>query len=258
MFLGTTRGLGGSWGELFVAHASQLVRVPETLTDAEALLTEPLACCVHAVRGRVPLAGERVLVIGAGTLGLLTVAALRAVAPAEIALTVLARHPFQAQRAVALGATRAVLARGDYTAELADAAGTRLLRPIIGRPIGVGGFDAVYVCAPGTRALEDAMRFAGAGAVLTLLANVAKLPGLDWTPLWLKELQVRGTLAYGSHAHGGASVDAFREAAALIADGRAPVGGLVTHRFPIAEYRAALAEARAKGAHESIKVAFAF
>jgi L-iditol 2-dehydrogenase len=210
------------------------------------------------VRGRLPVAGERLLVIGAGTLGQLTVAALRAVAPEGIAITVLARHAFQAQRAVSLGATRTVLARGDYAAELADAAGTRLLTPIIGRPIGVGGFDAVYVCAAGTRSLEDAMRFAGAGAVLTLLANVAKLPGLDWTPLWLKELQLRGTLAYGSHTHGAASLDAFHEAAALIAAGRAPVGGLVTHTFPIAEYRAALAEARAKGAHESIKVAFAF
>ena len=63
------------------------------VTDEAAVLVEPLACCVHAVRGSLPAAGERVLVIGAGSIGLLTIAALHALAPgAEI--TALARHGF--------------------------------------------------------------------------------------------------------------------------------------------------------------------
>lgn len=257
MFVGTTRGLGGGWGEQFVAHVSQLVRVPDATSDTAAVLTEPFACCVHAVRGHVPPPGQHALVIGAGTMGLLMVAALRAIAP-EVTVTVLARHAFQAAHATALGATRVVMARGDYFAELADAAGTRLLKPIIGRPIGVGGFDAIYVCTSGTRGVEDAMRFARAGAVLTLLGNASTLPGLDWTPLWLKELTFRGTLAYGHHGHGGASLSAFTEAAQLMATGRADVARLVTHEYPIARYREALSAARAKGADASVKVAFRF
>jgi len=54
MLIGTTRGIGGSWGEEFVAHASQLVRVRDTMSDAEAVLTEPFACCVHAARNALP------------------------------------------------------------------------------------------------------------------------------------------------------------------------------------------------------------
>ena len=257
MFIGTTRSLGGSWGEQFVAHESQLVRVHDTVSDAGAVMTEPFACCVHAVLGAAPQPGQRVLVIGAGTMGLLMVAALRALTP-DAAVTVLARHPFQARHATHLGATRTVMARGDYLGELAEAAGTRLLKPILGRPIGVGGFDTVFVCISSPRGVEDAMRFSRAGATIVLLGNATTLRGLDWTPLWIKELTFRGTLAYGGHAHGGADVNAFNIASTLIADGRAPIAGLVTHQFPLSDYRAALHTARAKGSVESVKVAFKF
>jgi L-iditol 2-dehydrogenase len=257
MFIGTTRGLGGSWGEQFVAHQSQLVRVHDSVSDAAAVMTEPFACCVHAVLGAKPQPGQRALVIGAGTMGLLMVAAMQALAP-ECQVTALARHPFQARHATSLGAARTVMARGDYLGELAEAAGTRLLKPILGRPIGVGGFDLVFVCISSTRGVEDAMRFARAGATIVLLGNATTLRGLDWSPLWIKELTFRGTLAYGGHSHGGADTNAFEIASELIATGKAPVGALVTHQFPLADYRQALDAARSKGAGESVKVAFKF
>jgi L-iditol 2-dehydrogenase len=257
MFIGFTKALGGSWGEYFVAHESQLVRVHDSVSNEGAVMTEPFACCVHAVLSAKPEPGQRVLVIGAGTMGLLMVAALNALAP-ESSVTVLARHAFQARHATTLGASRTVMARGDYIGELAEAAGTRLLQPILGRPIGVGGFDAIYVCISSTRGVEDAMRFARAGASIVLLGNATTLKGLDWTPLWIKELTLRGTLAYGGHAHGGADSSAFNIALGLIADGRAPVASLVTHQFPLAEYGQALQAARSKGAGESVKVAFKF
>jgi threonine dehydrogenase-like Zn-dependent dehydrogenase len=190
-------------------------------------------------------------------MGLLMVAALKAIAP-EAHITALARHPFQARHAERLGAGRTVLARGDYLGELAESAGTRLLKPILGRPIGVGGFDAVYVCISSTRGVEDAMRFSRAGGTIVLLGNASTLGGLDWTPLWLKELTIRGTLAYGGHSHAGASTHAFTEAAAMIADGRAPIASLLTHEYPLADYQTALHTARAKGTGESVKVAFRF
>ena len=257
MFIGTTRSLGGSWGEYFVAHESQLVRVGDSVSDAAAVMTEPFACCVHAVLGVNPQPGHRALVIGAGTMGLLMVAAMQALAP-QSPVTVLARHAFQARHATNLGAARTVMARGDYLGELAEAAGTRLLKPILGRPIGVGGFDLVFVCISSVRGVEDAMRFARAGATIVLLGNATTLRGLDWTPLWIKELTFKGTLAYGGHSHGGADTNAFEIASELISAGRAPVASLVTHQFPLADYRTALHTARAKGPGESVKVAFKF
>lgn len=256
MFVGTTHGLGGSWGEEFVAHASQLVPVPDHLDDEAAVLVEPFACCVHAVRADLPAAGERVLVIGAGAIGLLTTAALAALVPrAEV--TVLARHAFQAEHAERLGAARTVRARDGYEEALAELSGARLIRPILGPRIAVGGFDRVYVCVGGARAMGDALRFARSGGAVVLLGNVHRLDGVDWTPLWLKELTVRGSLAYGG-AHPGAPSGAFREAMALVADGRAPLGPLLTHTFPLGRVRDALRAAMDKGGEESVKVAFRF
>jgi threonine dehydrogenase-like Zn-dependent dehydrogenase len=257
MLIGTTRGLGGSWGEEFVAHESQVVPIPTGMSDEAAVLVEPFACSVHAVRENLPAAGERVLVIGAGSIGLLTIAAIRALAPAA-RVTALARYHAQSAHAARLGAAVVVPARGDYTAALAEAGGTRLLKPIIGKPVGVGGFDRTFVCIGGTRGMDDSMRVTRAGGTIVLLGNSSTMNGLDWTPLWLKELTVRGSLCYGSPAHGGAERGAFAESAALIASGRAPVAELLTHTFALGEYRRALDVARNKRGAESIKVAFRF
>lgn len=257
MLLGTARDLGGSWSEEFVAHESQVVRVPDAMRDEEAVLVEPFACSVHAVRANLPQPGERVLVIGAGSIGLLTVAALAALAP-EAHVTVLARHAFQGTHAERLGATRVVRARGDYTGALADAGGTRLLKPIIGKPVGVGGFDRTFVCIGSGAAMDDAMRVTRAGGTIVLLGNASTMNGVDWTPIWLKELTVRGSLCYGGHAHGAPARGAFDVAADLIADGRAPVASLLTHTFALGDYRRALETAMGKASAESVKVAFRF
>jgi L-iditol 2-dehydrogenase len=257
MLIGTTRGLGGSWGEEFVAHEAQIVGVPDTVSDEEAVLTEPFACSVHAVRNSMPAPREHVLVIGAGSIGLLTIAAVKALVP-DARVTSLARHPFQAEHATRLGAERVVFARGGYLRELADAGEARLLKPIIGKPVGVGGFGRAFICIGGARATDDAMRVTRAGGTLVLLGNSARMDGIDWTPLWLKELTLRGSLCYGEHRHMSPARDAFREAAGLIASRGAAVRPLLTHTFAIADYRAALATAMNKAEERSVKVAFRF
>ncbi len=74
---------GGGWSEEMLAHPDQLIAVPDDLSDEAAVMIEPTACAVHAaamVESAVHHAPELrdgpVVVIGAGTLGLLTVAAL--------------------------------------------------------------------------------------------------------------------------------------------------------------------------------------
>jgi L-iditol 2-dehydrogenase len=262
MLIGTTRGLGGSWGERYVAPASRLVPVPDAVPDEAAVLVEPFACSVHAVRASRPQAGERALVVGAGSIGLLTVAALRALAPG-IEVTVLARHGFQRDHALRLGAARVAMGGGDPRAALAEAAGARLLKTIIGPPAVVGGFDRTYVCIAGRGGVDDALNLTRAGGEVVLLGNARGLDGLDWTPLWLKELTLRGSLTYGgardgaAGAHAGAARGDFEEAMDLIASGRADVAPLVTHTFPLADHARALGTARDKRA-QSVKVAFRF
>lgn len=255
MLLGTTRGLGGSWGEQFVAHESQLLRVPEPVSDRAAVLVEPLACVVSPVLEHGIADGARVLVIGAGSVGLLAVAALKALARVEV--TILVKHPFQAAHAEALRADRIVMTRAsDYFAELSRATGGRLLQPILGPRIHVGGFDATFVCVGTESAVSDALRFTRAGGMIVLLGNVARLARVDWTPLWQKELRLFGSLCYNAPRGGGARRDAFETALLLVAGPLGPaIEPLVTHVVPVDHYAEALAIAQGRADRNAVKVA---
>src|SRR5260370_900839 len=64
--------IGGGWSEEMLLHEQQLFRIPPAMSDEQAVLLEPSAVAVHAVLRRLPQPGENVLIIGAGTIGLLT------------------------------------------------------------------------------------------------------------------------------------------------------------------------------------------
>jgi threonine dehydrogenase-like Zn-dependent dehydrogenase len=102
------------------------------------------------------------------------------------------------------------------------------------------------------------MRVTRAGGTLVLLGNSARMDGIDWTPLWLKELTLRGSLCYGEHGHVSPARDAFREAADLIGSRRVSLKPLLTHVYPLGAYRTALATAMDRRGSGSIKVAFRF
>ena len=69
---------GGSWGEYFVAHRSQLIPLADSICNEVAIMVDPLACSLHAVLRANLGAAEKVLVYGTGMLGLGAVAGLRA------------------------------------------------------------------------------------------------------------------------------------------------------------------------------------
>jgi L-iditol 2-dehydrogenase len=84
------------------------------------------------------------------------------------------------------------------------------------------------------------------------------MDGIDWTPLWLEELTLRGSLCYGEHRYVPPARDAFREAVDLIGSRAVSLESLLTHAHALADYRTALATAMDKKGSGSIKVAFKF
>lgn len=96
--------IGGGWSEEMLLHEQQLFRLPKEISDEQAVLLEPTAVAVHAVLRHLPQPGDRVLIIGAGTIGLLTLQVIHALAP-EVKVSVLARHASQREQAKQMGAT---------------------------------------------------------------------------------------------------------------------------------------------------------
>jgi threonine dehydrogenase-like Zn-dependent dehydrogenase len=98
------RDVGGGFSPFMVAHRTQLFHVPDHVPRDRDVLLEPTAAAAHAVLKRPPQPGERVLVIGAGSIGLLTLAVVRPVAP-RADVHCLVRHAFQGTAAAAMGAS---------------------------------------------------------------------------------------------------------------------------------------------------------
>ncbi|MEW6046583.1 MAG: zinc-binding dehydrogenase [Bacillota bacterium] len=256
MITGACRDTGGSWGDYFVAHRSQLLPVPDSLPDEAALMVEPFSVALHPVLRWPPQPGQTALVLGAGTVGLCVVAALRATGtPARIVSV--ARHRHQAEMARRLGADEVVTARGPALYEaLAEALGARLLKPIMGKPVPVGGADVTFECVGAGSSIDDALRFTrGGGRVI--LVGLASLPrGVDWTPIWLKELDIQGTFCYGyERLPDGRRLRTMEYAIELMARGKADLSPLVTHKFPLERWREAIRAATRKGPSGAIKVA---
>src|SRR4029077_7482158 len=110
--IGVCGDTGGGWGEYFVAASYRLHPLPDKIGDDEASLIEPFAVCLRAVLNNPPQKKELVVVLGAGTIGLMNIAALKAVEP-SCRVACVAKYPFQAKLAHALGADHILDSQND-------------------------------------------------------------------------------------------------------------------------------------------------
>lgn len=245
MGLGFTT-LPGGWSDEIVAHRSQLHVAPDGLDDRDLALTEPFGVALHGLLRRPPADGAPVLVIGAGIIGLAAVAASRAVAP-DSPVTVLARHDHQARIAEALGAAAIVRPDpdgGDPMADLAHHSGGRM----VGEGRGVtlsGGFPHVVEAVGSADTVDLALRCAGQRGTVHLLGS-AGIVEVDLGSVWFREVDLIGSLCYAVDG-GPGGVHTYDRALVLQAAGALPADLVVTHEFPLADLRDAVATASDKG-----------
>jgi threonine dehydrogenase-like Zn-dependent dehydrogenase len=250
---GFCRDTGGGWSEgTLVAHPSQLHRVPESVSDEAAVAIEPLACAVHAALAANPREDETALVIGAGSVGLFVVAALRRLTRAGRIICV-AKHERQSKEALRLGADEVVHPRATYTT-LPAMLGTEAYKPEIGRPVVMSGSDKVFECVGSEGTMEDAVRLTRPGGDATLVGMPSARSRLDLTALWYKEIRLAGAYAYGVEEYEGERVRSFELALRVAPEIKLET--LVGPGFRLREYREAIAAARAAGREGHVKVVF--
>lgn len=259
MLVGYCRDLPGGCSEEMVVHRSQVHAVPEAIPDRAAVLVEPLSVALHAVLKDPPLAGSKVLVLGGGTLGLSVLAALRLLG-LTCDVTVLARYPFQAAMAEALGADRVYREGGkggDAGAGRAavEVAGARRYRPIVGSPVYAGGFDWVYDCIGSSSSLDQSLRIAGPGGRVMLVGCAGEVSRLDWSFVWARELKVTGTYGYAGEPSLTGAPHTMDVVLRLLQERtEMAVERLVTHCFPLAEWRQAIGATFQRGHSGALKV----
>jgi len=242
---GSCASTGGGWSEIFAAHSSQLHEVADELSDEAAVMIEPTAAGVHAVlRGNVPDGGT-VAVIGAGTMGLTAIAALRKFTNAD-AIVVAARYPHQHKAARLLGADLTVVPE-ELGRAIRRAAGTR----VIGSTLG-SGVDVTIDAVGSSNSLTDAIAFTRPRGRVVLLGMPNQVD-MNLTALWHRETELVGAYCYGTeHAHG--DTHTFVLATELVTD--LDLGQLVSELYPLSEYQTAIEHAAQAGPRGLIKVAF--
>lgn len=238
---------GGGWGTMLIAHESQIHAVPDDLSDESAVLIEPLACAVHAVL-RVGDPGSTVLVAGAGTMGLVTVAALRSLVP-DVRIIAAAKHDRQRMAAEMLGADQ--IARPDaVTRTVRLETRSHMNEPEQGAAWLTGGADTSFECAGNAGSLDTCLRSTRPRGRVVLV-GLPTPSRIDLAPVWHKELELLGAYTYGREADGRHTFDHAIQIARTI-----DLAPLVSAAYPLTRYEEAIDHAMDAGRLGSTKVVF--
>jgi 2-desacetyl-2-hydroxyethyl bacteriochlorophyllide A dehydrogenase len=171
----------GGMADYFTLAANRLHHVPDALDDHTAALIEPLSTPVHAVRLAGDVAGRSVAVLGAGTIGLFTLAVLRAHGAATIVST--DPNPAKRERARALGADVTIDARS------ADVAGQ--VRGALG-----GSADIVFDCVAVQSSLDQAIAIADKGGTVMVVGVPAAAVTVPLPIVQDHQIRIQGSATY--------------------------------------------------------------
>jgi 2-desacetyl-2-hydroxyethyl bacteriochlorophyllide A dehydrogenase len=208
--LGFTRP--GGYAEFVAVPARVVHRLPDHVSFDAGVLVEPASVVLHGLEKARPQPGEAVGVVGVGTLGALAIALARLRSPSRIVAFGIREEELELARR--LGATEVVLAgSGDRPDAELD-----LVVETAGAPVAVE--LAAQLCRPGARAVL--LGIAGEGRTLTVPSDL----------LVSRDIALIGSLGY--------STAAWSRVVGLVADRVVDLEAIVTHRFPVSEFREAV------------------
>ena len=225
----------GGFAEYIHVPAYTVHPLPDGVDTEVGALVEPLAVAVHGLRQAGLAFGERVAIIGSGTIGLMALIAARALGASDVFTT--ARHAHQAEAARALGAAAAVEADGEAIEKLTAA--------FDGRPP-----DVVVETVGGSgETLDQAIAVAARGGRVSILGLFTEPVSFNATAAVMKEVTLYGGITYGRPGARSDFEVALEIATRYIEDLRR----VITHRVELADIERGFATAADK-AQGSIKV----
>ncbi|MFO1141683.1 MAG: L-idonate 5-dehydrogenase [Amaricoccus sp.] len=216
----------GGFREAMVVPRSQAVAAGAGVSVAAAAFAEPLAVCLHAVAQAGPLEGRRVLVSGAGPIGVITVAAARRAGAGEIVAADVIDEPLEYARRMGAGTV----------VNIARDPGALAARP----------FDVVFEASGAPAAVAAALELVAPRGTVVQIGQA----GQAEIPVWRlvsREITLRGTFRF---------VGEFAEAVAAISDGSIDTTPLLTATLPLAEATAAFELAADKRRAMKVQISF--
>ncbi len=246
--IGFCSDASGGWAQRMLAHKERIIPVAEGVPDERAVLAEPMAVVFHGLRlawgsgvgSTAQFADwpEDILVIGAGTIGLLSLKMLR-VLGFEGRLHTVARYKRQAEMARLLGADLV----HSSTQAAQQTVKAKQYHGILGTSAWRGGFGGVVEASGSAQGLQEAHWAVGEGGKVLLLGAPATAFH-DFAPNWFREVKLIGSYAY--------SWDDFAQTVQLLPELEG-AEALVTRQFALEAWPEAIGTAVR---HRGIKVVF--
>lgn len=223
-FFGCVHDQGGM-ADYFTVPANRVHVLSDDLSDLQAVLIEPLATPVHAVALSGGVKDKAVVIIGAGTIGLLLLAAARHDGARRIVMTDML--PSKRARALRLGADAVV------DAAAADVVG--LVRAELGETA-----DVVFDCVAIQHTVDQAIQLAIKGGIVMVVGVPARPVTIPLPEIQDLQVRIQGSATYVP--------DDYATAEQIIRSGLVRVEDIITSRYPLVQ--AAEAYAAATGGEE--------
>ncbi len=257
---GWCRDTGGAFSQYYLAHESQVHKVPKNVSDENAVLVEPFTIGIHAVLRHFPKDSETIIVIGTGVIGLMVIIALRAFG-SKAKIIAIDKSEYQGKLALEkAGADSFIQVKEGYYQKITEQFNARLYKPILEKKelIVGGGADIVFECVGISSTIEDALRFTKSGGRMILIGNPHKI-SVDWSLIWSRELQVLGSFASTLEKEEVETRHAFDIALGLMSSGEVDVSWMITHKFDFPrDYKRAFKYSMNKGRYGVVKAIFSF
>lgn len=255
---GNSSDATGGFANLVPAHAVQCIPIPDGVSFEEAVLADPFSVSLHATLQTPPPPNGTVIVYGCGTLGLLSIAILRALFP-QVRVLAVARYSHQEKLARHFGAAEVFAWRPveRILQQVSEITGAPLLKPWYGHPMLNGGVDVVYDTVGSPESIEIGVRVTRSRGKI-VVTGVEKPKRFEWTPLYFKEIALIGSNAFGVEEWDGRRKHAMEWYFEFIRTRKMDVTPILTHRFALADYRNAFMTCFDQGESAAVKVLFEY
>ena len=204
----------GAAQDYFAIPAENVLVLPTTMSLDYGAFIEPIAVAVHAVRRGGDVAGRKILVLGAGTIGNLVAQVARAMGAADVMITDIRDYKLAKARACGI----------EHTVQT-----TRQdLNQAIAEQFGADRADLVLECVGVQDTVTQAVSVARKGTTIVLVGVFGEKPTVDIGLVQDRELSLVGTLMYQKTD--------YEKAIELVAEGKMHLDALITHRFDFTDY----------------------
>jgi threonine dehydrogenase-like Zn-dependent dehydrogenase len=264
---GNSSDATGGFAEFVPAHESMVFPIPADVTWEQAVLADPFSVAFHSVLKVRPFPGSVCVVYGCGNLGLLTVHILKHLF-ADVRVIAIARFPHQAEMARQFGADLVLESAPARRVieQVARDVGCEVYAHRPDRPWLLEGADYLFDTVASPETLETGIRLVkarqrrpeGVDSGVIVVTGVASPKRFEWTPWYFKDLRIIGSNAFSVEEFEGRREHAYDHYFRFLREKRLDPVAMLTHRFPLAEYRAALICAHEQKTQRALKVLFAF